>query len=218
MLFAEAIRMALQEHGMEVVAVVGNGHDAIAFLEGERPDVILMDVGLPDRSGIAVGREILQRWPDAKVLALTALDDPRAVDEAVKVGFRGYLTKDTSVSRFVSSIDAILDGQMVLPHRLGPAARRSGPDDGVSLLVSQLTSREREVLGLLVEGADGRTIASRLGISRNTVRTHVQNILMKLQVHSRLEAAALAVRHRVVSLEANTGAEHVFASSRRPDP
>ena len=190
---------------MEAVGVVTTGRAALAFLEDDRPDVILLDLGLPDRSGLAVGREILESWPEAKLVVLTALDDPKAVEEAVRAGFRGYLTKDTPVSRFVSSIEAIVAGQYVFPHRFAQRMRRPGSNDSVWLLISQLTPREREVLGLLVEGADGRTIATRLGISRNTVRTHVQSILTKLQVHSRLEAATLAVRHRVVPLPTTMG-------------
>jgi two-component system, NarL family, nitrate/nitrite response regulator NarL len=204
-LFAEAIRSALDGAGMDAVAVVTSGRAALEYLEDDRPDVILLDLGLPDRSGLAVGREILEFWPDAKLMVLTALDDPKAVDEAVRAGFRGYLTKDTPVSRFISSIEAIVAGQEVFPHRFAHAARRPGSSDSVWLLISQLTPREREVLGLLVEGADGRTIATRLGISRNTVRTHVQSILTKLQVHSRLEAATLAVRHRVVPVPTTMG-------------
>jgi two-component system nitrate/nitrite response regulator NarL len=204
-LFAEAIRSALDGAGMDAVAVVTSGRAALEYLEDDRPDVILLDLGLPDRSGLAVGREILEFWPDAKLMVLTALDDPKAVEEAVRAGFRGYLTKDTPVSRFISSIEAIVAGQEVFPHRFAHAARRPGSSDSVWLLISQLTPREREVLGLLVEGADGRTIATRLGISRNTVRTHVQSILTKLQVHSRLEAATLAVRHRVVPVPTTMG-------------
>jgi two-component system, NarL family, nitrate/nitrite response regulator NarL len=204
-LFAEAIRSALDGAGMDAVAVVTSGRAALEYLEDDRPDVILLDLGLPDRSGLAVGREILEFWPDAKLMVLTALDDPKAVEEAVRAGFRGYLTKDTPVSRFISSIEAIVAGQEVFPHRFAHPARRPGSSDSVWLLISQLTPREREVLGLLVEGADGRTIATRLGISRNTVRTHVQSILTKLQVHSRLEAATLAVRHRVVPVPTTMG-------------
>jgi two-component system, NarL family, nitrate/nitrite response regulator NarL len=204
-LFAEAIRSALNDAGMDAVAVVTTGRAALAYLEDDRPDLVLLDLGLPDRSGLAVGREILEVWPEAKLMVLTALDDPKAVEEAMRAGFRGYLTKDTPVSRFVSSIEAIVAGQEVFPHRFAQAVRRPGSSDSVWLLISQLTPREREVLGLLVEGADGRTIAARLNISRNTVRTHVQSILTKLQVHSRLEAATLAVRHRVVPLPTTVG-------------
>jgi two-component system, NarL family, nitrate/nitrite response regulator NarL len=211
-LFAEAIRSALEDAGMDAVGVVTSGRAALAHLEDDRPDVVLLDVGLPDRSGLAVGREILESWPEAKLMVLTALDDPKAVEEAMRAGFRGYLTKDTPVSRFVSSIEAIVAGQVVFPHRFARTAQRAGSGDSVWLLISQLTPREREVLGLLVEGADGRTIATRLGISRNTVRTHVQSILTKLQVHSRLEAATLAVRHRVVPIPTTVGQD--FADER----
>jgi two-component system nitrate/nitrite response regulator NarL len=204
-LFAEAIRSALDDAGMDAVGVVTSGRAALAYLEDDRPDVILLDLGLPDRSGLAVGREILDSWPEAKLVVLTALDDPKAVEEAMRAGFSGYLTKDTPVSRFVSSIEAIVAGQVVFPHRFARRGERVGSGDSVWLLISQLTPREREVLGLLVEGADGRTIATRLGISRNTVRTHVQSILTKLQVHSRLEAATLAVRHRVVPIPTTVG-------------
>ena len=86
---------------MEAVGVVTSGRAALAYLEDDRPDVILLDLGLPDRSGLAVGREILESWPEAKLVVLTALDDPKAVEEAMRAGFRGYLTKDTPVSRFV---------------------------------------------------------------------------------------------------------------------
>jgi len=199
-LFAEAIGAALHEAGMGMCASVTNGHDAIAFLEADHADVVVMDIGLPDRSGLAVGQEILERWPETKLVAVTALDDPRAVDEALGSGFRGYLTKDTPVGRFISSMEAVVAGQVILPHRLLSAGHRRGASDGISLLVAQLTTREKEVLSLLVEGADGGTIAHRLGISRNTVRTHVQSILTKLQVHSRLEAATMAVRHHLVPL------------------
>jgi two-component system nitrate/nitrite response regulator NarL len=185
---------------MGVCASVTNGRDAIAFLGTEHTDVVLMDLGLPDRSGLAVGREILERWPETKLVAVTALDDGRAVDDALEAGFRGYLTKDTPVARFISSMVAVVEGQVILPHRLVSAGHRRGTSDGIALLVAQLTTREREVLSLLVEGADGGTIARRLGISRNTVRTHVQSILTKLQVHSRLEAATMAVRHHLVPL------------------
>jgi two-component system nitrate/nitrite response regulator NarL len=197
---------------MDTVAVATSGRSALAYLEDDRPDLILLDLGLPDRSGLAVGRDILEWWPEAKLVVVTALDDQKAVEEAMRAGFSGYLTKDTPVSRFVRSIEAIVDGQAVFPHRSTQGGRRTGSGDSVWLLISQLTPREREVLGLLVEGADGRTIAERLGISRNTVRTHVQSILTKLQVHSRLEAATLAVRHRVVPVPSTVDPE--FAADR----
>jgi two-component system, NarL family, nitrate/nitrite response regulator NarL len=215
MLFAEAIRVALEDLGEEVLGVVTTGEEAVASVRRTRPDIVLMDIALPDQSGLAVGRAILGEWPDMKIIALTALSDRTAVEEALRIGFRGYITKDTPVAQFVNSLQSVLDGHIVLPHRLGPTGKRSAAEDEVALLADQLTAREREVLGLLVEGADGLTVAMKLGISRNTVRTHVQNILMKLQVHSRLEAATFAVRHRLVQAPTPLGGTASSRSSSR---
>lgn len=210
MLFAEAIRVAIEDLGLSVIRVATTGEDAIAEVDRAMPDVILMDIGLPDQSGLAAGRTILERHPDAKLIALTALSDRSTVDEALRIGFVGYLTKDTPVARFVNAIHSAVDGHLVLPQRLSPTRRRSQAEEEVALMASQLTPREREVLALLVQGADGHKAAATLGISLNTVRTHVQSILTKLQVHSRLEAATFAVRHGIVKVP-GTGAESYAA-------
>jgi two-component system nitrate/nitrite response regulator NarL len=137
------------------------------------------------------------------VLALTALEEPGSVREALRLGFQGYLTKDISIRQFVDAVRTALDGQVVVSRRSAPAVvgERPSPIDRVGRLAEHLTGREREVLSLIVEGAGSREISSRLHIAPNTVRTHVQSILTKLQVHSRLEAAAFAVRHGLVELE-----------------
>lgn len=201
MLFADAIRSTLEAAGIFVIGVATNGERGIEDVRREKPDLVLVDLGLPDQSGLAVGKLILDEHPGMKVVALTAIDAPRAVEEALRAGFNGYLTKDTPVLRFVSSIRAALDGQVVIPHKLAPAlaGAKTSEEENAALLVEQLTPREREVLSLLVDGASGEDIAKRLVISPNTVRTHVQSILTKLQVHSRLEAATFAVRHGVVA-------------------
>jgi two-component system, NarL family, nitrate/nitrite response regulator NarL len=212
-LFAEAITVALEDLGMSVVGIASSGLEAIAFVERSMPDLILMDIGFPDGSGLAAGRAILERWPTARIIALTALEDRSAVDEALRLGFRGYVSKDTSVAKFVNWIRMVLDGHLVLPQRLPSVRAGMTGGDGVALLSNQLSRREGQVLSLLVEGADSAGMASRLGISRNTVRTHVQNILTKLQVHSRLEAATFAVRHRLVEVPASEEDPGFTASS-----
>jgi two-component system nitrate/nitrite response regulator NarL len=193
--------------GLEVAAIVTTGGDALDASRKHRPDLVLIDVGLPDESGIAVGAKLLAEWPETRVVALTALTDPELVREALHVGFSGYLTKDTQADLFARAVQGIIDGQIVVPQRLGKEALEPVPviaveheASAVGLLARQLTPRELEVLEMLAQGAGGREIAQRLGVSPNTVRTHVQGILSKLQVHSRLEAAAFAVRHQLVKV------------------
>jgi DNA-binding NarL/FixJ family response regulator len=202
-LFAEAIRSALsRDKGMEVVAVAGTAKEGLEAAKKGRPDVALVDLALPDENGIQLGRQILENCPGTIVLAVTGMSDPQLLREAMKAGLHGYLTKDTPMARFVESIEAAMNGHVVVPHKLAAraAGARTGEERDASLLAEQLTSRERDVLGLLVEGRRSDEIATKLSISPNTVRTHIQNILTKLQVHSRLEAAAFAVRHGMVNL------------------
>jgi DNA-binding NarL/FixJ family response regulator len=202
-LFADAVGPTLTRLGMNV-SMATRGDEALEAVR-ERPfDVILLDLGLPDQSGLAVGKAILELRPTSAMLAVTAVDDPQVVKEALRIGFRGYVTKDVRVQRFVSAVQAVLEGQVVIPRQLATAVggARSAEDRHAALLGQQLTEREREVLALLVDGASGADIAERLSISTNTVRTHVQSVLTKLQVHSRLEAATFAVRHGLVAAPA----------------
>ncbi len=196
-LFAEAVQLALARHGMDAM-IATTADEALDAAARHDPDVILLDIGLPDRSGLVLGREILQKHPTTKIVIVTSLEDQRALQEAVKCGFHGFLTKDTKLPQLVRAIRDVAEGQLVVPHRLA-IRRKNGESEEVDLLASQLTRREREVLGLLVAGANSTEIARALTVSPNTVRTHVQSILAKLQVHSRLEAVAFATRHHVLS-------------------
>jgi DNA-binding NarL/FixJ family response regulator len=194
-LFADAIRVTLTEMGMSVVDIYATAEGGLAGTRENRPDMVLLDLGLPDRSGLELGRDILEELPETKVVAVTALEDEGSVQDAFKAGFHGYLTKQTEAERFKHVLRSIEDGQSVFPQRqIG--RKRSGAE----LLADQLTTREVEVLQLLAEGATSGQMAEQLDVSPNTVRTHVQGILSKLQVHSRLEAAAFAVRHGLVKL------------------
>jgi two-component system nitrate/nitrite response regulator NarL len=189
------MKVSLAREG--IVAVhAATGAAALEAMRSERFDLVLMDIGLPDRSGLAVGAEIVEEH-DAKVLAVTALEDHETAVRALRAGFYGYVTKDTNLKRFLAAIESVLGGEVVMPRRLGRSFGRR-PDDLLPVIASQLTPRERDVLELLVEGMSGARIAEHLRISHNTVRTHVQSILAKLQVHSRLEAAAFAVEHGLV--------------------
>ena len=215
MLFAEAVQLALRGEGVEHVDLAGDPSEAFDSMKdaGRRADVVLMDLGLPGESGIEAGGRIAKEWPETKVLALTSYTDPRMLRDAMRAGFSGYLTKDTQVSRLVNAMHTAIAGEVVIPQKMAKGVGVETPtqadgrrlEDHATLLISQLTDREREVLQLLAEGATSDAIADAMRISKNTVRTHVQSILGKLGVHSRLEAAAFAVRNGLVSTRQSSG-------------
>jgi DNA-binding NarL/FixJ family response regulator len=165
-------------------------------------DVVLMDYRLPDGTGVDATRIIKARWPNARVVMLTAVDDDEVVLESIQAGADGYLTKDRAVEDVVATVRAAHAGATLLPRsvivsiaRRVAAARDRQVDKPP---IETLTRRELEVLRALVEGLSTPEICERLFITPNTLRTHVQNIMGKLHVHSKLEAVAFALRHRLV--------------------
>jgi DNA-binding NarL/FixJ family response regulator len=199
-LFSEALGPLLAQNGMEVLGIAGSGAKALEALRLHDPDVVLVDLGLPDMPGLELGREILDERPGIKIVAVTGMDHARVAREVLRAGFHGFLTKDTPLPQFIKSVKAVLEGQVIkLPRReavRSPVGDKEQRD--AALLAGQLTPRELEVLEILVRGGSNAEIARELGLSPNTVRTHVQSILTKLQVRSRLEAAAFAVRFGIV--------------------
>jgi DNA-binding NarL/FixJ family response regulator len=165
-------------------------------------DVVLMDYRLPDGTGSEATRIVKARWPSAKVVMLTAIADDETVLESIQAGADGYLTKDRAVAEVVEAVRAAHAGEILLPRSVivdiarRVVAARDRQQDRV--LVEPLTPRELEVLRALTEGLASPEICERLGITPNTLRTHVQNIMGKLHVHSKLEAVAFALRHRLV--------------------
>ncbi|HUR16399.1 MAG TPA: response regulator transcription factor, partial [Candidatus Limnocylindrales bacterium] len=155
-------------------------------------DVALMDYLLPDGTGAEATREIKRHWPDAKVVILTAVADDETMLDAVEAGADGYLTKDRAGVEVVQAVRDAHAGEMLLPRAVAyelaqrVGATRKVPTDPVH--VHDLTPRELEVLRMLVAGRSSRDICGELYIAPNTLRTHVQNVLAKLRVHSKLEA------------------------------
>jgi len=196
-LFADVIHKTLEGDGMDVIATVATGAEALRVFHDKRPDLVLLDLTLPDQSGLVLGQAIMERSPDTVVVALTALDDPQLVKQAMRAGFRGYVSKDCRVSQLREAIIQAMGGSVVVavPSNRMASRSRVSRNDGSTLLADQLTQREREVLALLARGTTSAEMARRLGISPNTLRTHVQSVLTKLQVHSRLEAASFAIRN-----------------------
>jgi len=190
-----------REEDIEVVGVAGSVADAKGLIR-ERVDVVLMDYRLPDGTGAEATRAIKARWPTARVVMLTALADDETILESIQAGADGYLTKDRALDEVVSAVRQANAGETLLPRDVivGIAQRVAAARDRGSerRQVEVLTPRELEVLRALTEGLSTPEICERLFIAPNTLRTHVQNIMGKLRVHSKLEAVAFALRHRLV--------------------
>lgn len=173
---------------------IGEAHTAAAavsaFVEF-RPDIVLLDLRLPDGSGIAVLEKLRAIDPAAKVIVLTSVDGEEPAWQAMRAKVNGYLTKDTPPQQLVACVNTVIAGGTVFPEqvRASVAARSVQPD---------LTLRELEVLRLVVAGRTNAEIGSALGIGRGTARTHVSNILQKLEVTTRTEAATAAMRRGIV--------------------
>ena len=201
-LLADALSaMLAREPDMTVVGVAGSVAEAKTMAR-ERIDVALMDYRLPDGTGVEATRAIKARWPLARVVMLTAIKDDETVLESIQAGADGYLTKDRAADDVVQAVRAAYAGETLLPRsviveiaRRVAAAKDRGDD---RKMIEPLTPRELEVLRALTDGLSTPEICERLYIAPNTLRTHVQNIMGKLRVHSKLEAVAFALKNRLV--------------------
>ena len=201
-LLGDALSALLRrEPDLEIVGVAGTVADARAMAR-DRLDVVLMDYRLPDGTGAEATRAIKARWPSARVVMVTALTDDETILESIQAGADGYLTKDRAAEDLVKAVRAAHAGETLLPRsviveiaRRVAAARERGDDRAP---VEALTPRELEVLRALTDGRSTPEICEQLFIAPNTLRTHVQNIMSKLHVHSKLEAVAFALRYRLV--------------------
>lgn len=200
--FAEAVSSVLKNAAVNVVGITTTGRAALEALASTVPDILLLDLRLPDMCGVGVGRRALELQPAVKILALTAVDDPSAAGRALQEGFHGVLPTGASTARLIEALTAISAGQTILPQHVTTALGRKGQphERECALLVSRLTNRERQVLGLLATGANSKEIARHLKIAPNTVRTHVQRLLAKLGVNNRLKAVVLATTNGLLAV------------------
>jgi DNA-binding NarL/FixJ family response regulator len=201
-LLADSLSALLRrEPDIAVVGIAGTVAEA-KELARNRLDVVLMDYQLPDGTGAEATRAIKARWPAARVIMVTALTDDETVLESIQAGADGYLTKDRAAEEVVLAVRAAFAGETLLPRSvIAEIARRvalSKERTDERLMIEPLTPRELEVLRALSEGLSTPEICERLFIAPNTLRTHVQNIMGKLRVHSKLEAVAFALRYRLV--------------------
>jgi DNA-binding NarL/FixJ family response regulator len=195
------------EDGIEVVGEAADGIEAVDQAEETLPDVIVMDVSMPKRGGIDACRVIKQRVPSARILMLTSSDDEANLFEAVRAGANGYLLKDVPPEEVAAGIRGVHHGQSLLSPMMASklltefaqiSQRDTLPAPTPGLELPRLTHRELDILKLVARGRLNREIASELFISENTVRNHIRNILDKLQMHSRMEAALYAIRQKLI--------------------
>jgi DNA-binding NarL/FixJ family response regulator len=198
-LFREGLRTLLStRHEIDVIGEAVNGEEVVALVARLGPAVVLMDLQMPVTDGIQAIARIRERWPDVRVLALTTFDDDASLFGALKAGATGYLLKDVSSDTLVSAIQSAARGESFLQGavtgRVVAAFTRlleaGGPR--AEALVLPLSPREREILALVGTGASNKEIAERLCLAEGTVKNHVTNILTKLDVRDRTQAALRA--------------------------
>jgi DNA-binding NarL/FixJ family response regulator len=191
-----AVRQAISTADIEVVAEAATAEAAIGPALELRPDIILLDIDLPGMSGLQFLREVKPRLPDTKVIVLTVSSAHRDLVEAVRFGAAGYLTKDLTPDALLRSVRGARDGDLPMPRKLAAEvvahfARQGRPASDEPAVLPRLTDRETEVLRMISDGLTDREAAAALRISIRTVETHVSNVLHKLGVRSRSEAARL---------------------------
>jgi DNA-binding NarL/FixJ family response regulator len=181
---------------LEIVGTARDGRRAVELVKAQRPDVVLLDLGLPDIDGIEVTKKIKASLPDVEILIFTIFDEEERVLQAVRAGASGYLLKGTPADKVVEAIAEVHGGGSVIQPRLArrllqhfQTAAEEGPG---------LTPRETEILTLIAKGLSNRTAAETLGLSRATVRTHLEHIYAKLDVSNRTEAVTEAIRRGLI--------------------
>ena len=202
-LFRTGLRNLLEERGVQIAGEASTGAEAVRLVREVAPDVVIMDLHMPGMSGIEAIRQIASIAPLTRVLVLTISDQDDDVLHAILAGACGYLLKDSSVDELIRGIEAAAVGEsLVSPSIAGKVlqqvrARAASPDLAETVR-AELSQRELEVLKLIASGRDNAMIAAELHISPKTVKNHISNILMKLQIENRIQAAVYAVRSGIV--------------------
>ncbi|MDQ8184212.1 response regulator transcription factor [Pelagicoccus sp. SDUM812002] len=188
------IALAQSQPQMEVVAEASSGEDAIRVYDEKLPDVVLMDLRMHGIGGVEATMSICRRHPEAKIIVLSTYDWDEDIHSAIQSGAKSYLLKDMAVEVITGTIRKVFNGDQILPsqvaERLSQRAERQ-----------QLTAREKEVLETLIKGRSNKEIATSLGISDETVKSHFKTLFNKLGVRDRTEAAIAAIRHGIVHLD-----------------
>ena len=198
-LFRDGMVSLLKAAGLQVIGEANNGQEAVSEAQRLKPDVILMDIDMPVMNGIEATRQITGTLPEIKVVMLTISQEDQKLVEALRAGAAGYLLKSLNSDEFIKLLQGVERGEppmsgSVTARLINYVAQQSSFNDPID---ENLTDREVELLGFLGQGLPNKSIAARLGVSENTVKYHIKNILQKLNYNNRAEAAAYAVRHNL---------------------
>ncbi|KKF55030.1 response regulator transcription factor [Streptococcus uberis] len=201
----EMVRLGLKsflnmQKDVEVIAEASNGRQGIELALELKPDVLVMDLVMPELGGVEATLEILKEWPEAKILVLTSYLDNEKIYPVIDAGAKGYMLKTSSAAEILNAIQKVAKGQLAIETEVDKKikAHERKPN-----LHDELTAREYDILYLLAKGYDNQTIADELFISLKTVKTHVSNILSKLEVDDRTQAVVYAFRHHLVPQDDN---------------
>ena len=193
-----------QQPDMQVVGQATNGREAVQLAERELPDVVVMDVSMPDLNGIDATRQIISRSRKTKVIALSMHSDRQFVAEMFRAGARGYLLKDSAFEELADAITRVAENDTFIAPKISgfdPAELTRKEDGGELLMRPRLSEREREVLQLMAEGKGTKEIAADLGVSAKTIETHRQHLMEKLDMYSVAELTKFAIRQGLTTLD-----------------
>lgn len=197
-LFRDGLAALLRARGMTVVGEANNGVEALELARASKPELILMDVNMPQMDGLEATRRIKAELPETKIVILTVSDEDENLFQAIKFGAEGYLLKNLQSQAFFDLIDGIGRGEAPISRELATKIldefSRRLKDDAKVANSEDLTDREKQVLELVAEGSTNRDIASRLNVTENTVKYHLKNILEKLHLRNRAQAVAYAMQ------------------------
>lgn len=204
-LFRDSLKSLLTARGLEVVGEAGNGQETVELARQLLPDLVLVDLAMPGMDGLAATRIICAELPEVKVIILTASNDDEDLFEAIKSGAEGYLRKDLEADQFFALIEGVARGEPALTPSLARKLLREFAKPHKAEVEEPkdpdaLTQREMEVLESMISGVtSNRALAKHLGVSENTIKFHVRNILDKLHLHNRTQVVGYALRHGIVS-------------------